>query len=222
MSQADKPRTLEGQTYHLHTHSGDLAPLCLLVGSPERAELIAQNLLNNAKEVGSNRGLKSFTGTYKNVPVSVVTTGMGAASIGIVLPEAYESGARLFIRVGSCSALQSNIELGSSIIVTNALRFEGASLNWAPQEFEAVANKKIVAALENSAQQLAPQKFHLGVEATTDCFYEGQARPNVDGVIPEHLAKRHEELMRSNVACYSMEASALFVWCSTHKGGIPA
>ena len=163
---ANKPITEQGRAYHLHTRLGDIAPLCLLVGSPERAELIAQKFFDNAKEVGSNRGLKSFTGTYKNIPVSVVTTGMGAASMGIVLPEAYESGARLFIRVGSCSALQPNVELGDSIIVTNALRFEGASLNWAPAEFEAVANKKIVAALENSAKQLAPQKFHMGVSPT--------------------------------------------------------
>lgn len=245
--QADKPTTNDGREYHLHTRPGDLAPYCLLVGAPERATMIVEKLLLRAPCVGYHRGLKSFTGTFGGgLPVSVVTTGMGAPSMGIILPEAVRSGARCFIRVGSCSALQPHIALHDSIIVTGAMRLEGASKNWAPPEFPACADWRVVGALAMVAEEYAedpsmrrpkrvtnnPFHFHSGIEATTDCFNEGQGRPGlmlpprviIDEAdsLPDHLRRQHNEVMRlarqGAVACYSMEASALFVWCATHGG----
>lgn len=80
----------------------------------------------------------------------------------------------------------------------------------------------MINALAEAAADHADGHYYLGVEATTDCFNEGQARPNLDGKIPAHTQAQHEELIRLGVACYSMEASALFVWCATHGGGLPA
>ena len=39
---ANNPIGSDGRTYHLQTRAGDIAPNCLLVGSPERAEMIAK------------------------------------------------------------------------------------------------------------------------------------------------------------------------------------
>lgn len=222
-TRADRPTTA-GREYHLHTRPGDLAPLCLEVGAPERAQMIAERLLQGTL-VGDHRGLRSYTGTYEGERVSVVTTGMGAPCTGIVTPEAYRSGGRIFIRVGSCSTLLQEPKPGDVIVVTGAVRYEGASRAWAPVEYPAFAHYRVVAALAKAAHDLADGHYHLGVEATTDCFNEGQSRPNVDGEIPEEMRRRHEELIRLGVACYSMEASALFVWCSTHVkhlGGLPS
>lgn len=229
---ADRPTAAGGdREYHLHTREGDIASFCLLVGDPERAEMIAKEFLTDAVKVGDHRGLKSFTGRYADSryaveaqPVSVVTTGMGAPSTGIVLPEAVRSGARVFIRVGSCSTLFEAPDPGDAFIVTAACRFDGASRNWAPIEFPAAAHWRVVKALDASAG-MNPSTYgrtHLGIEATTDDFNEGQARENIDGYIPPSMLARHEELIHLGVGCYSMEASALFTWCATHRGGIPA
>lgn len=223
---ADRPSAGGDRMYHLHTRAGDLAPCCLLVGAPERARMIAEKYFEKPMLVGDHRGLKSYTGHYqghdRGTDISVVTTGMGAPSTGIVLPEAYESGARIFIRVGSCSTLLQEPAPGDVIIVTAAVRLEGASRNWAPIEYPAFAHHRMISALEEAAHDHAKGHYFLGVEATTDCFNEGQARPNLDGKIPAHLQAQHDELIRLGVACYSMEAAALFIWCATHGGGLPA
>ena len=193
--QADRPIANGGRTYHLHTLPGSLSELCLLVGSPQRATMIAKTLLTGASLVGSYRGLRSYTGEFQGLRMSVVTTGMGGASAGIVLPEAVESGARIFIRVGSCGAIQPEIKVGESVICTGAVRLDGASDNWAPIEYPAVADFRVVMALQVAAKQLG-LPHHLGIGATTTCFREGQARPDLNGYIPPRLQAQHDELMQ--------------------------
>lgn len=216
---ADRPTTSGGKQYHLETEPDDLAKHCILVGSPERAEMIAITFFKEARKVGDHRGLKSFTGKYCDMPMSVVTTGIGSASIGIVLPEAVRSGARLFIRVGTCGSLQKEAGLGSAVICTGAVRLDGASENWAPIQYPAVADWRVVGALVSAAQELSLPHC-VGVGATTTCFNEGQARPDDNGYIPPRILALHEELVRRGVLFYSMEEATLFVWCGTH-GGFP-
>ena len=49
---ASKPIGDNGRTYHLQTRAGDIAPHCLLVGSPERAEMIVERIFGSARVVG--------------------------------------------------------------------------------------------------------------------------------------------------------------------------
>ena len=216
---ANKPTTGEGKQYHLHTGPNDLARHCLLVGSPERAELIAKELFTESKKVGDYRGLKSFTGKYKNMPMSVVTTGMGSATTGIVLPEAVRSGAGVFIRVGSCGVLQPGIDCGEAVICNAACRYDGASDNWAPTEWPAVADWRVVTALKQASENMG-KNCPVGIGVTTTCFNEGQARPDDNGYIPPRILERHDELVQRGALFYSMEEATIFVWCSTH-GNIP-
>ncbi|MBI2099135.1 nucleoside phosphorylase [Candidatus Uhrbacteria bacterium] len=220
--EADKPVNEDGRQYHLQTSPGDLAAHCLLVGSPERAEMIARTMFRLSRKVGDHRGLKSFTGIFAEMPVSVVTTGMGSASTAIVLPEAVRSGARRFIRVGSCGTLWKEPKLGESVICTGAVRLDGASENWAPIQYPAVADYRVVAALVATAEELNLPHY-VGIGATTTCFNEGQARPGQvrpddRGYVPPRLQALHEEFVARGVLFYSMEEATLFVWCATHGG----
>jgi uridine phosphorylase len=218
---ADRPAAAKGAQYHLETSEGDLAPHCLLVGDPDRATLIAEKLFdqsaNSPRKVGDHRGLRSYTGTFKDVPVSVVTTGMGGGSTSIVLPEAVRSGAQRFIRVGSCGVIQPGPKVGESVIASGAVRLDGASDNWAIKEYPALADFRIVNALVDAAQGLGLPNY-VGIEATTSCFYEGQARPDDDGFVPKRILDQHDEFVKRGVLFYSMESSTIFVWCSTHGG----
>jgi uridine phosphorylase len=220
IGEATRPVADDGRQYHLHTAPGSLAERCLLVGAPERAEQIASTLFSRSVQVGDHRGLKSFTGEFRHQPMSVVTTGMGGASLGIVMPEAVRSGAKVFIRVGSCSTLWREVGLHSTVICTGAVRLDGASQNWAPMEYPAVADWRIVSSLVAAAEQLGLPHAE-GIGATTACFNEGQARPDDSGYMPPRLRQLHDELVARHVLFYSMEEAALFVWCSAH-GGYPA
>ena len=223
MAQADQPRAEGNLQYHTHTGEGDLSALCLIVGAPGRAELIADRYFAKARRFSNeHRGLVSFTGEYKGVEVSVTTSGMGGPSIGIVLPEAVRSGARIFIRVGTCGSLIPASKPGDVIIATAAIRFDRTAEDWAPVEYPAFADWRVVGALYKAASSRAAGRFHTGVECTTSDFYAAQGRPNLFGVVPEPLRGRHEEVLRLGAACYSMEAADLFIWCATEGGGLPA
>ena len=219
---ASRPTTESNKCYHTHTCPGDVSPLCLIPGAPGRASKIAKKFLENVKKfTNNNRGLVTYTGYYKGIRVSVTTSGMGGASLGIIVPEAVLSGARLFIRVGSCGSLIKESEVGQSIIVDSAMRRDGASDNWAPKSYAAIADQQVVKALVKSAHKNAPNDYHVGKECTTSCFYEGQGRKNIFGQISSRMRKQHEWIMKyKKASCYSMEAASLFVWC--RKNGIPA
>jgi uridine phosphorylase len=172
-----------------------------------------------------HRGLFSCTGEYCGREISVFTTGMGSASVAITLPEAVASGATAaIIRVGSCGSLIENSKPGDAIIVSSAVRFDGASETWAPKEFPAAADYRVVRALAVAAMNHDNPEFscHVGIECTTDDFYNGQGRPNIFGELTKEMKNRHQKMIQLGVACYSMEAASLFTWCSTQGHGIAA
>ena len=223
MNQADQPRAEGRLQYHTHTREGDLSALCLIVGAPGRADMIAASYLKNAKRFSNDhRGLVSYTGDYDGTEISVTTSGMGGPSIGIVLPEAVRSGARIFIRVGSCGSLIQESKVGDIVVATAAIRFDGTADDWAPKEYPAFADWRVVGALCDAAFRKTGGRFFTGVECTTSDFYSGQGRPNLFGLVSERMRARHEEVLRLGAACYSMEAADLFVWCATEGGGLPA
>lgn len=222
-SRADSPKAAGGLTYHTHTGPLDLAAMCLIVGAPGRADMIAEKYLKESRRFSNDaRGLVSHTGKYGEIKISVTTSGMGGPSMGIVLPEAVQSGARIFIRVGSCGSLIRESKVGDVIIPTAAIRFDGTADNWAPPEYPAAADWRLIRALHRAAEAKAPGRFHTGIECTTSDFYTGQGRPNVFGNVPDRMHARHQEILRLGAACYSMEAAPLFVWCATEGGGLPA
>ncbi|MDO8582072.1 MAG: nucleoside phosphorylase [bacterium] len=222
MAKASKPKAKDGKgEYHTGLKKRDLAPRCLLVGSPARAVMIAETFFEGAKQVGDDhRGYKCFTGKHRGMDISVVTTQIGCPSTGIVLPESVRSGAKVFIRVGSCGTLQRMPRVGHVAICTGAVRLDGATKNWAPIEYPAIADYRIVAALVAAAKELR-LPHHVGVGATTDCFVEGQARPGYKNYIPPWLKEQFKWLQHLKVLFYSMEESGIFVWCASH-GGFPA
>ena len=92
-----------GPTPHLEGIRGDYAPTVLVPGDPKRAKFIADNYLNNARQVNSVRGADGFTGSIDGVPVSVQAVGMGIPSALIYYTELIRFyGVKRLIRVGSC------------------------------------------------------------------------------------------------------------------------
>ena len=64
-------------TPHNSANPGDFAKTVLMPGDPLRAKFIADTFLENARLVNNVRGIHGYTGTYREVPVSVMASGMG-------------------------------------------------------------------------------------------------------------------------------------------------
>ena len=150
---------------HLLCNPEKVAKTVLLPGDPRRARFIA-DFFDNSEKVADNREFLMFTGSYSGIPVSVCSTGIGSPSAVIALEELLMCGADTFIRVGTCGALQKNIDIGDLIIPIAACRGEGTSRQYVPLPFPAVAHPDVV----NVLRKTAPDA-HTGMIWTEDTFY---------------------------------------------------
>lgn len=97
---------------HIGAKEGEIAKIVLIAGDPLRAKHIAENFVDDIKLVSSVRSAFYFTGSYKGVPVTIGTSGMGCPSIGIYSYELYNDyKVECIMRIGTCGAYLTTIGL---------------------------------------------------------------------------------------------------------------
>jgi len=195
-----------GKQYHIACRKGDLAEYLLVPGDPERVPKIAK-LWDTAKEVSCHREFRSFTGKYKDVPISALSSGIGPACMAIAVNEASGVGVHTFIRVGSTGAIQADIDCGDLIISTAAVRLDCTSNCYIMLEYPAVASYEVLLALIEASESLGISNYHVGITATTADFYAGQNRPAASISRMEDLLPT---LQKAKVLNFEMETATLF------------
>ncbi len=105
-------------TPHNQAKYGQIAKKVIMPGDPKRASWIAKTFLKNVKCVSNVRGIRCYSGKYKNVDISVMAHGMGIPSICIYTYELFAYyGVKIIYRVGSCGvAKKSNCKIGDVIL----------------------------------------------------------------------------------------------------------
>ena len=158
---------------HIGAKSGDIAETILLPGDPLRAKYVADNLLEEATCYTRVRGMLGYTGLYHGKRVSVQGTGMGIPSISIYVNELIsEYGVKQLIRVGTCGALQPDLQIRDVLLAMSAstdsainkLRFRG--MDYAPTASFSLLKR---------AYDVAQQKgiaVKVGSILSGDTFYE--------------------------------------------------
>lgn len=154
---------------HLRLDSAHGAVSALLPGDPARLERI-KPFLADVTELAYNREFRSLVGTYHDARILAVSTGIGGASAGIAVEELHALGVKNMIRIGSCGALQPQVKLGDLILVSGAVRDDGASKAYIDPIYPAVADSALLAACEKAAQKLG-FAFHTGIARSHDSFY---------------------------------------------------
>jgi len=194
--------------YHIACGPGDLAETLLVPGDPDRVPKIAK-FWDSAREVSSHREFRSYTGKYKGVPISALSSGIGPACMAIAVNESSNIGVNTFIRVGSTGAIQKNIACGDLIISSAAVRLDCTSNCYVMPEYPAAANYEVLLALIEAAESLDIGTYHVGVTATTSDFYAGQNRPigqtrssNTENLLPT--------LQKAGVLSFDMETATLY------------
>jgi purine-nucleoside phosphorylase len=157
---------------HIGAKPGQIAESVLLPGDPLRAQFVAEKYLTEAECHSRVRGMLGFTGLYKGRRVSVQGTGMGIPSISIYSHELIaDYGAKRLIRIGTCGALQADIQLGDVLLAlaastdsaTNRLRFGGA-------DFAPAASFELLLKAYEIARARRIQ-VRVGTVLTGDLFY---------------------------------------------------
>jgi DeoD family purine-nucleoside phosphorylase len=189
---------------HLRAEAEDYAPVVLLPGDPNRATWIAEKFdggLANSRKVNDHRGLLGYTGTFKGVPISVQTSGMGAPSISIVVEELLRLGAQKLIRVGTCGGIGRGIKTGEIVVASSATPVDGATRTYLHGDpYAPTANFELVRTLVDTAVKFG-QKPHVGQVATVDVFYN----PDTD-----YFSKWRSR----GVLAFEMETSVLYYLAS--------
>ncbi len=159
-------------TPHINAERGDFADVVLMPGDPLRAKYIAENFLEDIKQVNNVRGMLGFTGTYKGRRISVMGHGMGIPSCSIYAKELItEFDVKTIIRVGSCGAISRDVKLRDVVIGMGASTDSKVNrLRFKDNDFAAIADFGLVRnAVEAAETSGIPAR--VGNIFSADLFY---------------------------------------------------
>lgn len=166
-------------TPHIQPNGAKIAKTVLMPGDPLRAKYVADNYLEDVVQFNEVRNMFGYTGTYKGKEVSVMGSGMGIPSIGIYSYELYNTfDVDTIIRIGSCGALQEDVNLYDIIIA------QGASTNSnyvdqynIPGHFAPLADFDLMVEAKNVADKVGATT-HVGNILSSDTFYNADSTFN--------------------------------------------
>lgn len=213
------PRRLEdyyraGAPVHLSLGRSDVASICLLPGDPARVQRIARHL-DRPRLLLQNREYTVVTGSYRGVPVTASSTGIGSSSTEIAVLELASLGVRTFIRVGGTGAISADLPPGTLVLNTAMMRLDGATESYAPPGYPAVAHPEVLNSLRRAVAE-ASTPHALGIGATTSSYYHGQGRLLWNR--PDALAPASgialKELQTLGILNLDMETATLFILSS--------
>ena len=186
-------------TPHISAAAGEFADTVLMPGDPLRAKFIADNFLENAKQVTAVRNMLGFTGTYKGKHVSIVGSGMGMPSIGIYSYELFAGyGVENIIRIGSAGSMREDVHVRDLVIAMGAC----TDSNWGAQynltgTFAPIADYDLLRRAVEEAEKQGV-RYVVGNILSQDAFYHDN--PNVT-----------EGWRKMGVIAVEMEAAALYM-----------
>ena len=183
---------------HISAQPGEIAPIVLMPGDPLRAKYMADNFLKDVKQVSSTRNIYFFTGTYKDIQLSIGASGMGCPSIGIYSYELYtQYNVDCIIRIGTCGAYSTQLKLFDLLNVSEAVSESTyAQHAWGIDDNSIPQQGKAFEAINQAAKKLNTPVISCNIHSS-DIFYRK------DPAVPA-IAVKH------NCLAVEMESFALF------------
>ncbi|MBU2970792.1 MULTISPECIES: purine-nucleoside phosphorylase [unclassified Pseudoalteromonas] len=185
-------------TPHIGANVNDFAQTVLMPGDPLRAQYIAENFLDDARQVTGVRNMFGFTGTYKGKPVSIMASGMGIPSMSIYARELIVSyDVKNLIRIGTCGGISKDIKIRDVIFAQGASTDSNVNRTRVRgYDFAAIADFDLLEKGVQAARTLDIEA-KVGNVFTTDTFY--QADPTF-----------YEELDKLGIMAVDMETAGLY------------
>lgn len=195
----------DGSIYHLNLKPENISTDLIFVGDPDRVDKVTQHF-DTIEFSTHKREFKTTTGTYKGKRVSVISTGIGADNIDIVLNELdalvninlktrtikEKHTALNIVRIGTSGSLQKDIPLDSFLLSTHAMDMNGLLQSYITEtishpniENAFVAhtnwdkNKSFPLIVSNSKvleDKITSKIIYKGMTATAGGFYGPQGR----------------------------------------------
>ena len=127
----------DGSIFHLRLFPGQVADTVILVGDPNRVEIVSA-FFDSVELRVSNREFVTHTGTYHNNRITVMSSGIGTDNIDIVMNELdalvnidfetrtikEEKTSLDIVRIGTSGGIQPDIETDSFLLSEYAIGFD--------------------------------------------------------------------------------------------------
>ena len=195
----------DGSVYHLHLKPKDLASTVITVGDPDRVDQVSAHF-DTIDFRQHKREFKTHTGTLRNQRITVISTGIGADNIDIVLNELdalvnidfksrqvkSELTSLRIVRIGTSGALQNEIPVDSFLLSTHGLDLNGMLQAYKTQSIQNKAFEQafvkhsnwkkeraqpvLVEGDKSIENQLISKNILKGITATCGGFYAPQGR----------------------------------------------
>lgn len=199
--------------------NGGIGRYVLLPGSAGRAREIAarfEGLESHPHERSHNLYLGRIAlSEGRRIDVATVSTGMGCASLDIIVNELFHLGAKRFLRVGTAGSLQpERVHAGQVVVATASVRDEHTSRVYVPVEFPAVASLEMIHAAERASAALGwVDEVHFGIVHCKSSLF---AREFGEGPMARQNRDYMDLLVHSGTLASEMETSQLFVLSSLY------
>ncbi|MFT4636496.1 MAG: uridine phosphorylase, partial [Chitinophagales bacterium] len=95
--------------------SSEVGDYVLLPGDPARAAMIAEQWFSEGELVMANREFHSYTGFYKGIKMSVISTGLGSPGATMVVQDLPKLGVKAAIRVGTAGSAVEHVKPGDLV-----------------------------------------------------------------------------------------------------------
>lgn len=231
----------DGSIFHLHLTPEQLTDKIIVVGDPGRVDMVASHFDTKEFEV-SSREFHTIGGTYKGKRIMCLSHGIGSDNIDIVVNEldalanidfttrTVKSEFRQLeiIRIGTSGSLQPDLALGTPVIATKAIGFDGVLNFYAGRnevcdlDFEKAfcehvkwnslwCKPYVVDANEELVKRIGGNDMIHGNTIAAVGFYGPQGREVRLPLAEPELNNRIESFRYNNrkVTNYEMESSAL-------------
>ena len=159
-------------TVHIEADEKDIAKKVLMPGDPNRATFIAEKYLENPRLVNKLRGELAYTGTYKGVPVTVFSSGMGIASMGIYSHELFDHyNVDEIIRIGTAGSYDANLKVYDLLVADSAYSDTHFDEDSGREDITIInSSSKLNGVIMNTAR-IKGIKATIGRVHTSDAFY---------------------------------------------------
>ena len=160
-------------TVHIESKRDEIANIVLMPGDPNRSEYIAKKFLKDYKLVNSVRGMKAYTGYYKDKLITVFPSGMGNPSMGIYSYELYKDyGVDCIVRIGSCGGYSERLKLKDVILVSGSYSESNYAYQMNGYKDKLIESDNTVNNIIESTAKILDKRMVKGNIYCCDAFYE--------------------------------------------------
>lgn len=198
-------------TPHIEAQKEDIAKIVIMPGDPLRSKRYADTYLTDARLVNNVRNVQGYTGTWKDIPITIMASGMGLSSISIYAYELFQFyDVDLIIRAGTVGGMRPEIKINDIIVASEAYTDSNIlSCMPLPSGYVPQADEEFTRLLANSAKKHLTNDergLHVGTVLSEDSFYF-------------HDDAYRDYWREKGVLGVEMESAALFAnaYCSNKK-----